>query len=165
MATANCLSEALTEHLQLLNDLHQTLQDEQKAIVAIDTKLMESLNCHKEQLIVRQRKVTETVQGVMAKTAVQLGLSPSATLSEIVCAMPPEMKIEVQPLQQAIKQAAADVSLLASQNRSLLEKFLGVVNESLSFILRILNTSNIYGRSGTYITNIQAGAVMVNKEA
>jgi len=71
----------------------------------------------------------------------------------------------VEPLQQAAKQGGSAVSVLANQNRGMLERFLGVVNESLGFILRILNTSNTYGVRGTYLSNVQAGAVMVSKEA
>ena len=75
------------------------------------------------------------------------------------------MRNLLEPLQREIKQCSSSVSVLANNNRTMLERFLGVVNESLSFILRILNTSNTYGVRGTYLANAQAGAVMVSKEA
>jgi len=165
MATAHRLAEVLTEQLTVLKELQQALQDEQKAIVNLDTTLMEAMNSQKEQLVARQRRVAETLRIVMAETAAQFGLSPSVTLSEIVEKMPPVMKAQVEPLQQAAKQGGSAVSVLANQNRGMLERFLGVVNESLGFILRILNTSNTYGVRGTYLSNVQAGAVMVSKEA
>jgi len=165
MATANRLTDVLGEQVAILKELQQTLQDEQKAIAALDTQLMESLNSQKELLVNRQRIVAETLRRVMSETAVQLGLAPSVTLSEIVEKMSLPMKTQVAPLQQSAKQLGSSVSVLANQNRSMLERFLGVINESLGYILRILNTSNTYGVRGTYLANAQSGAVMVSKEA
>lgn len=165
MATANRLFDALTEQLAVTQELQQVLQDEQKAIVGLDTVLMETLNSQKELLIINQRRITESLHGTMSATASQLGLPSAATLTEIIAKMPPAMQAQMLPLQQTVKQAASAVSVLANQNRGMLERFLGVVNDSLAFILRILNTSNTYGVRGTYLSNVQSGAVMVNKEA
>lgn len=165
MATASPLINVLSEQILVLNELQQTLQDEQTAIAGLDTQHMEALNSQKEQLIHRQRIVAERLRGVMSETALRLGLPAAATLGEIIEKMPVSMKIQVEPLQLTAKQASSVISALANQNRSMLERFLGVVNESLGYILRILNTSNTYGVRGTYISNAQAGAVMVSKEA
>lgn len=165
MATAHRLTDVLIEQTKILKELQQTLGDEQKAIAALDTQAMEALNSQKEQLIQRQRLMTETLHGVLSATAVQYGLTPSATLSEVIEKMPLSIRGQVEPLQQAARQAGLEVSLLANQNRGMLERFLGVVNDSLGYILRILNTSNTYGVRGTYLSNAQSGAVMVSKEA
>lgn len=165
MAAANKLIEVLTEQLTVMRELQQALQDEQKAITGLDTMLMETLNGQKELLVARQRRVADLLRNSMTETAVQFGLPQSATLSEIIEKMPTSMKTQIEPLQQAAKQAGSAVSVLANQNRGMLERFLGVVNDSLGFILRILNTSNTYGVRGTYLSNMQAGAVMVNREA
>lgn len=165
MATANRLADVLGEQVTILNELQQTLQDEQKAIAVLDTQLMESLNSQKELLVNRQRIMAETLRSVLSDTAMQYGLAPSATLSELIEKMPISMKGQLEPLQQAARQAGSQVSVLANQNRGMLERFLGVVNESLSFILRILNTSSTYGVRGTYLSNVPTGAVMVSKEA
>lgn len=165
MATANRLTEILSEQVRLLQQLQQTLQDEQKAIAALDTDVMETLNIQKEQLISRQRSTAETLRAVMAETANRLGVPAAATLSELIEKMPPTMKAQLEPLQLNAKQIGSSVSVLANQNRGMLERFLGVVNDSLAYILRILNTSNTYGVRGTYLGNTQAGAVMVSKEA
>ncbi len=165
MATANRLTDVLIEQTTILKELQQTLQDEQKAIAALDTQLMEALNSQKEQLLSRQRAMTETLHSVLSDTAGQYGLAPTATLSELIEKMPASVKGQVAPLQQTARQAGTAVSVLANQNRAMLERFLGVVNDSLGFILRILNTSNTYGVRGTYLSNTQAGAVMVSKEA
>ena len=165
MATANRLTDVLTEQLAVTKELQQALQEEQKAIAALDTVLMDTLNSQKEGLIIRQRQIADTLRSVMSETAVQFGLPNSSALTEIIEKMPPAMKAQVQPLQQAAKQTSSAVSVLANQNRGMLERFLSVVNDSLGFILRILNTSNTYGVRGTYLSNTQAGAVMVSKEA
>lgn len=165
MATANRLTDVLIEQTTILKELQQTLQDEQKAIAALDTQLMEALNSQKEQLLSRQRTMTETLHSVLSDTAGQYGLAPTATLSELIEKMPASVKGQVAPLQQTARQTGTAVSVLANQNRAMLERFLGVVNDSLGFILRILNTSNTYGVRGTYLSNTQAGAVMVSKEA
>jgi flagellar biosynthesis/type III secretory pathway chaperone len=165
MATANRLIEVLSEQLLVAKELQQVLQDEQKAIVTLDTPLMETLNSQKELLVTRQRKVAEILLAVMSETAGQLGLPASATLTEIVAKMPASLQVQLEPVQQQVKQTSAAVSLVATQNKAMLDRFLGVINESLGFILRILNTSNTYGVRGTYLSNIQAGAVMINREA
>ncbi|SJZ33129.1 FlgN protein [Trichlorobacter thiogenes] len=165
MATAHRLTDVLIEQTKILKELQQTLQDEQKAIAALNTQVMEALNSQKEQLIQRQRLMTETLHGVLSATAVQYGLASSSTLSEVIEKMPLSIRGQVEPLQQAARQAGLEVSVLANQNRGMLERFLGVVNDSLGFILRILNTSNTYGVRGTYLSNAQSGAVMVSKEA
>ena len=165
MATANRLTDVLGEQVTILKELQQTLQDEQKAIAALDTQLMESLNSQKELLVNRQRVMAETMRSVLSDTARQYGLAPSVTLSELIEKMPISMKGQAESLQQAARQVGSQVSVLANQNRGMLERFLGVVNDSLGFILRILNTSNTYGVRGTYLSNTQAGAVMVSKEA
>jgi flagellar biosynthesis/type III secretory pathway chaperone len=165
MATANRLIDVLSEQLTVLKELQQTLQDEQKAIVNLDTTLMETLNTQKELLIDRQRVITGMLHTVMTETASQFGLPISVTLSDIIEKMPAAMKAQVEPLQKAAKQAGSAVSVLANQNRGMLERFLEVVNDSLAYILRILNTSTTYGVRGTYLANSQSGAVMINREA
>ncbi len=165
MASSNRLIALLTEQLSVLRELQQTLQDEQKAIVGLDTQTMEMLNSQKEQLVNRQRSLSESIRLALIEAAGQLGLASSASLGEIVENSPASMRNLLEPLQREIKQCSSSVSLLANNNRTMLERFLGVVNESLSFILRILNTSNTYGVRGTYLANAQAGAVMVSKEA
>lgn len=165
MATANQLTDVLIEQVRVLQELRQTLRDEQKAIAGLDTHLMEALNGQKEQLVNQQRKVLESLHVVLPEIAKQHSLPASATLSEIVAQMPSSMRGQVEPLRQDVKRVGSEVSVLANQNRRMLERFLGVVNDSLAFILRILNTSNTYGVHGTYISNVQSGAVMVSKEA
>lgn len=165
MATANRLLDVLTEQLSVTRELQQVLQEEQKAIANLDTTLMDSLNSQKEALIISQRRIADSLRIAMSETAGQLGLRSSATLSEIIEKMPSSMRSQVEPLQQEAKRTGSVVSVLANQNRGMLERFLSVVNDSLGFILRILNTSNTYGVRGTYLSNTQAGAVMVSKEA
>jgi len=165
MATANRLYDVLTEQMAIMKELQQVLQEEQKAIAGLDTTLMDTLNSQKEGLIISQRRIADTLRSTMSETAGKLGLPPSATLTEIIEKMPPAMRSQIQPLQQAAKQTGSAVSVLANQNRGMLERFLSVVNDSLGFILRILNTSNTYGVRGTYLANTQSGAVMVSKEA
>lgn len=165
MATANQLLDVLGEQVSVLKELQETLQDEQKAIVGLDTTVMEILNSKKEQLIVRQRKLTDLLGQVMFETAKQFDLPQSATLTEIAEKSPASVKPQIVALQQKVKQIGSAVTLLANQNRGMLERFLGVVNDSLGYILRILNTSTTYGMRGTYLANAQSGAVMVNREA
>lgn len=165
MAAANRLVELLKEQLTVMRELQQVLQEEQQAISGLDTASMELLNGQKELLVARQRTIAEQLRQNLTETSVQLGLPASATLSDIISKMPNSMKVELEPLQQAAKQAGSAVSVLANQNRGMLERFLGVVNDSLGYILRILNTSNTYGVRGTYLSSVQAGAVMVSKEA
>ena len=165
MATANRLIDVLVEHIAVTNELQQALQEEQKAIIGLDTTLMNTLNSQKEMLISRHRRVADMLRSVMSETAIQLGLQTSATLSEIIEKMPDAMRSRVQPLQKSVKQVSSTVSILANQNRDMLERFLGVVNESLGFVLKIINTSDTYGARGTYLSNARTGAVMVNREA
>ena len=75
MASSNRLIALLTEQLSVLRELQQTLQDEQKAIVGLDTQTMEMLNSQKEQLVNRQRGLAESIRLALVETAGQLGLA------------------------------------------------------------------------------------------
>jgi len=71
---------------------------------------------------------------------------------------------QLAPLQKQLQEAGSAVKELAVQNRAVLERFLGTINESLGFLTRILNSSSFYGANGTYRTE-RTGAMIVNREA
>jgi len=113
----------------------------------------------------RQFKTADALRDAIGVLARQLGSTPVKSVSELLPKLPREAAAELAPLQRQVQESGVAVNQLARQNRGMLERFLGTVNESLGFLLRVLNTSNQYGSSGTYIQRTQSGAVMVNREA
>lgn len=164
-AATTALVTALQEQLAVFTDLRQLLQEEQQAIVALDTARMEQLNLLKEPVVMRQFKTADALRDAIGVLARQAGGTPVKTVSELLPKLPKEAAAELAPLQQKVQETGVAVNQLARQNRGMLERFLGTVNDSLGFLLRVLNTSNQYGSAGTYIQRTQSGAVMVNREA
>lgn len=159
------LMAAMQEQLAVFEELHKLLQEEQQAIVNLDTGRMDRLNREKEPVMARQFRAADALRDAIAGMARQAGVPPVKTVSELLHKLPKEASYELAPVQKVVQEAGAAVHQLAQYNRGLLEQFLGTVNDSLGYLLRVLNTSNQYGASGTYIQRTQAGAVMVNREA
>jgi len=159
------LAAALQEQQEVFKDLLRLLQEEQEAIVNLDTAQMEQLNRLKEPVVARQFRAADALRGAIASMARQSGGSTAKTVSELLQVLPRDVAQQLQPLQKAVQEAGKAVHQQAQYNRGLLERFLGTVNDSLGYLLRVLNTSNQYGASGTYVQRAQAGAVMVNREA
>lgn len=156
---------ALQEQLAVFKELNGLLLEEQEAIAHLDTARMDQLNSLKEAVVARQFRAADGLKDALAVLSRQVGGTPVRTVSELLQKLPREAVQEIQPLQKAVQEAGNEVQRQAQHNRGLLERFLGTVNDSLGFLLRVLNTSNQYGASGTYIQRTQAGAVMVNREA
>lgn len=113
----------------------------------------------------RQFKTADALRDAIGTLARQVGGTPVKTVSELLQKLPKETAAELAPLQRKVQENGVAVNELARQNRGMLERFLVTVNDSLGFLLRVLNTSNQYGSAGTYIQRTQSGAVMVNREA
>lgn len=159
------LKAALQEQLDVFTELKRLLQEEQNAIVALDTTRMDQLNREKEPVVARQFRAADALRNAIASMARQTGAGTVKTVSELMHKLPQEVCAELTPMQKMVQETGGAVRELAQYNRALLEQFLATVNDSLGYLLRVLNTSNQYGASGTYIPRTQAGAVMVNKEA
>jgi flagellar biosynthesis/type III secretory pathway chaperone len=158
------LKTKLEAQLVVYKSLQQLLLDEQEAIGNLDTTRMDQLNKGKEDLVVQQRQSTEILRSLLAKLTKQLALPAGSNLGAIVTSAPKEAQPALQYLKTEISRISTELKNLADQNRAVLERFLGTVNESLGFLTRTLNSSNMYGSSGTYRTE-RTGAMIVNREA
>lgn len=165
MASSIDLKTYLTNQIAALQELYQLLQDEQQAAAALDTVRMDELNRLKEDVQQRQRRIIDEGRQAIAVLAREYGLPPETSLSRLIERFENAQKAELLVLQKDAAEMAARVRQAAQENQGLLERFLGTVNESLGFLLRVLNTSNQYGATGGYVPRVQAGAVMVNREA
>lgn len=163
--SVQALANALTEQMDVCNELRRLMHDEQQAIIALDTARMEELNSLKEQAVLRQRRSADILKNAMAQLARQTGLDTKSSLSDLIGKLPVEAAKKLTPLQRELQQTGAAVAELAQQNKEVLERFLGTVNNSLGFITRVLNSSNFYGSGGTYLNNERTGAMIVNREA
>jgi len=158
------LAAALAEQLAVFTELKQLLLDEQKAMSTLDTPFLEAINSSKEQVVIRQMKATDQLRNVMGRMARQAGVPVDSSLSDLLHALPKDAVQQLAPLQKQLQEAGSAVKELAVQNRAVLERFLGTINDSLGFLTRILNSSSFYGANGTYRTE-RTGAMIVNREA
>lgn len=158
------LAAALAEQLAVCTELKQLLLDEQKAMSTLDTPFLEAVNSSKELVVNRQMKATDQLRNVMGRMSRQAGLPVDSSLSELLRTLPKDAVQQLAPLQKQLQEAGSAVKELAAQNRAVLERFLGTINESLGFLTRILNSSNFYGANGAYRKE-QTGAMIVNREA
>lgn len=148
-----------------LQELHSLLKEEQRAITAVDTERMNEINILKETVHQRQRSVMLEGQQVVAALAKKLALPKNVTIGQIIERLDPRQQAELHLLQNGVAELAARVMEVATDNKKMLERFLSTVNESLGFILRVLNSSSIYGSSGSYLQHNRTAAMMVNREA
>ncbi len=158
------LAAALAEQLAVCAELRKLLLDEQKAMSTLDTSFLEAINSSKEQIVSRQRKATDQLRNVLGRLARHAGIPADSSLSELLNTLPKDAVQQLAPLQKQLQEAGSAVKELAFQNRAVLERFLGTINDSLGFLTRILNSSNFYGANGAYRKE-QTGAMIVNREA
>lgn len=159
------LKNYLENQLSALRDLHNILQEEQKAVISLDTDRMGQLNIRKEEIQDRQQSMVAEGRRIISSVAIKMGLPADTSLSRLIERLDRSEQPELMILQKDVVEMAAQVRQAAGENSGLLERFLGTVNESIGFLLRVLNTSNQYGASGSFIPRIQSGAVMLNREA
>lgn len=162
---ASTLIRALQEQEAVFSELLRLLQAEQQAIIDLDTARMDQLNNEKEPVVARQFRAADALRDAIAVLARQAGGASSQNVTELLQRLPKELAQQITPLQMRVQETGVAVHRVALYNRGLLEQFLGTVNDSLGYLLRVLNTSNQYGASGAYVQRQQAGAVMINKEA
>ncbi len=148
-----------------LQELHSLMKDEELAIIALDIEKMQELNILKESAHQRHRSILMEGQQLISSIAKQTGLKQDVRLSQVIEKMEPGLQAELSMLQNGLIEIAGRVKELAKNNRQMLERFLGTVNESLAFILRVLNSSSMYGSSGVYLQQQRTAAMMVNREA
>lgn len=148
-----------------LQEIYSLMKDEEKAIVALDTERMNELNMHKDELLQRQRSLVLDGKQLTSSIALKLGLPNNSAIAQIIDRMEPKHQEELHVLHNGLTELATKVKGVANTNRVMLERFLSTVNESLAFILRVLNSSNMYGAAGTYLNHVRTGAMMVNREA
>ncbi len=148
-AAVVALQAALEEQLAVFTELGTLLQEEQQAIAALDTNRMEQLNRQKEPVVARQFRAVDALRSAMAVLSRQTGGGAAPTLSDLMARLPKDAQMGLAGLQKAVQEAGARVHGLAQENRGMLERFLGTVNDALGYLLRVLNTSNQYGSSGT----------------
>lgn len=158
------MTAALERQLAVCAQLQQLLQSEQEAISSLDTARMEQINAGKEEVMQRQKRTADELRSVLDRLARQYGLPGGSTLGAVLAAAPREAARPLYSLQQQLQEVGMALQALAEQNRAMLERFLGTVNDSLGFLSRILNSSSMYGANGTYRTE-QTGAMIVNREA
>ncbi len=165
MSTSVELMRYLAMQQACLQELYNLLKDEEQAIITVDTDRMNALNLLKESVNNRQRSIMLEGKEVLAAIARKAGLPQNATISQVIEKMEPRQQAELNVLHNGMTELAAKVKYTANNNRGMLERFLATVNDSLAFILRILNSSNIYGSSGVYLNHGRTSAMMVNREA
>lgn len=164
MASSVDLKTYLTSQVAVLRELGQLLQEEQRAVAALDTGRMDALNLQKEAVQERQRQIIDEGRRVFGLLASSFGLPAETSLSRLIARFDRQQQPELLVLQKEAAEAATRVRSLAHENQGMLERFLGTVNDSLGYLLRVLNTSNQYGASGGYVQRRQDGAVMVSRE-
>lgn len=148
-----------------LQELYTLMKEEEQAIVGVDTERLNELNLRKESVLQRQRAILTEGKQLLSTIARHSGLSQNYTIVQVIDRMEPGHQAELHVLYNGLSELAERIRVVAKNNKSMLERFLSTVNESLAFILRVLNSSNMYGSSGAYLNHGRTAAMMVNREA
>jgi flagellar biosynthesis/type III secretory pathway chaperone len=157
------LITALNEKLDLLERLRNVLDEERRAVVAIDLPLLEETSREKERLsaeVARHEvRFRETVAGVAAETATPPGTKLPAMLERFQ----EDERQEAVPLVDTLLNLAEGVERRTRMNAELLNDSLGVVNNSLSFFERVFARFDTYNGSGK-VGNGRSRARLVCRE-
>ena len=158
------LTDTLSMQLKLLGELLALLERETPELVGISLDAMSEINELKGELAARIDEHTVPLRQIIVEVAISLGLPSNAALGEVAALLGQRGNNEIPHLHRELNRLAERVRQVAMLNRDIAERFVSTVNNSLSFVTRIINQSNVYGASGSYQQR-QAGAVMINRKA
>ena len=146
--SVSLLIQGLTEKLELLERLRNVLDEERRAVVAIDLPLLEETSREKERLSAEvarhEARFRETVAGVAAENDMPQG----AKLPVLLERFQDDERQQASPLVESLLSLAEGVERRTRMNADLLKDSLGVVNNSLSFFERIFARFDTYNDSG-----------------
>lgn len=157
------LTNALSLQLGLLEELIALLERETPELAEIHLDAMAEINGLKEDVVARIEAHTAPLRRLIEEAAAGLGLPPDASLGEVAALVMHQGNTDVQRLHRELNRVAGRVQEVAATNREIAERFVATVNNSLNFLVHILNQSSTYGASGGY-QRPQTGAVMINRK-
>jgi flagellar biosynthesis/type III secretory pathway chaperone len=142
------LIQALNEKLELMERLRNVLDEERRAVVAIDLPLLEETSREKERLSAEvarhETRFRETVAGVAAETATPQGTKLPVMLERFQ----DDEREEASPLVESLLNLAEGVERRTRMNADLLKDSLGLVNNSISFFERVFARFDTYNDTG-----------------
>lgn len=148
----------------LIEELIQAFERETAEMSSVNISAMNTTNLIKEELITKISAQSQRLQQAISDTAASEGLPNSATLGKLVEHLAKKGDKELQKLQKQLNSRVDKLNNLADLNKAIAERFASTVNTSLNYITKLINQSNVYGRSGVYQQRL-TGAVMINREA
>lgn len=158
------LNQTLILQLQALKELHELLEQETGQLTSINIEAMAEINAQKEAASARIQEYTASLRQLIADVAAGVGLPGDCLLGELVATLAKQGHKEIVQLHQQLNRMAEQVRAVAVTNHEIAERFAVTLNQSLTFITRILSQSSVYGASGGYQQR-PTGAVMINMEA
>lgn len=158
------LTETLAAQLKLLEELLALLERETRELTGINLEAMAEINGLKEEATLRIEAHADSLRLAIGEAAVAMGLAPDSPLGELAAMLRKRGNKEVPRLHQELTRSAKRLRRTAKMNSEIAERFVTTVGQSLSFLLRLVNRSTVYGESGGYRQR-QVGAVMISMEA
>ena len=159
------LADTLSMQLTLLKELLALLERETPELAGISLDAMAEINGLKEGLVARIDEHTTPLRQAISEAAINLGLPLDAALGEVAALVGRQGNKEIPRLHKELNRLAERVRQVATLNREIAERFVSTVNNSLDFVIQILNQSSVYGASGGYQRPQVSGAVMINRKA
>ena len=159
------LNDTLATQAALLEELLALLERETPELAGISLDAMTEINGLKEGVVARIDEHTAPLRQAISQTAVSLGLPLDAALGEVAALLGRQGNKEIPRLHRELNRLAERVRRVATLNREIAERFVSTVNNSLDFVVQILNQSSVYGASGGYQRRQVSGAVMINRKA
>lgn len=146
--SVNLLIQALGEKLELLERLRNVLDEERRAVVAIDLPLLEETSREKERLSVEVARHDVRFRETVAVVAEETATPRETKLRFLVERFQDDERLEVSPLVDNLLTLAEGVERRTRMNADLLKDSLGVINNSMSFFERIFARFDTYNDNG-----------------
>jgi len=164
----NTASGTLARELDLLlglfRELGGCLEQETKALSAIDTAAMADINSQKESIAAQIDARTEPLAKLQREVATLLGLPQESSLGKLAEKLRVRGNLEIPRLHRELNAVGERNRQLLEINREIAENFAASVGNTLELLSRLINQSNTYGASGGYQQR-PAGSVLINREA
>jgi len=157
------LISLLSENEQVLSDLAEALDEEQRCIVDLDLQQLAENSSRKMQIMARLGKFREEGMRLMQEAGTELGCTETPNLTGLLSVAGSREQARLAPLQQRLMNRARTVERQHEINRRILEKSNGMINSSLSLCARMLGGCDTYGAQGR-ISSGMAGVSILRRE-
>ncbi len=141
----------LCEKERIMEEMVQSLSEEQNRIMEMNPAAVEASNRSKEEVTTRLTRATVLCRELMAVVGAERGVS-GGTLTPLIAVASDSERLDLLPLQQRLLLLGGNLLRQQELNRKMILRSLGLVRQSLSLFGGLFRFSDTYGAQGRLST-------------